>query len=274
VPSTTFPAALPTLRKPDFQVNGYRLPDWCEAHDTEHQCCLCDDATWVAMDADPQDGRVVRRGMNGRKGLRVLVQCQCVAARPLAPFDPRRFGVPERLAEATLDSWGPSNTRERISAANYLVGWPPKLPWLVLLGQAGRGKTGLAVAIVRAAYERYGVGGRITTVERALARFKATFDDDSRTETTEQVAQSYMAVPLLVLDDLGATKATAWADETIFAVLNGRYEAMLPTIVTANEENDGFKALHPRLISRLVDVSTSTVVRFTGPDRRRQGGSA
>lgn len=260
--------ALPALAAPDFERNGYRLPDWCEAHEAEHRCCVCDDAGWVRMARDPGDGRAVRAHQTGHRALGVLVQCWCVAERGRPAFDPRKAGIPQRLAEATIASWGADTSREVILARNYVVAWPPQRPWMVFLGQAGRGKTGLAVGVVREAYERHGVQGRMTTVERALARFKATFDDDSRMETTEQVMQAYLSAPLLVLDDLGATKATPWADETVFAVLNSRYEALAPTIVTANEENEGWQALHPRVRSRLLDTSTSVVQRFTGPDRR------
>lgn len=261
--------ALPHLAAPDFGRNGYSLPDWCEAHEREHRCCVCDDAGFVRMARDPGDGRYVRAEMRGHRDLGVLVQCWCQAEMARPPFDPKRAGCPQRLADVTIASWGPANCREVIMARNYAIAWPPAKPWLMFLGPAGRGKTGLAVGIVRELHERHGVAGRMTTVERALARFKATFDDESRTETTEQVMQSYLAAPLLVLDDLGATKATAWAEETVFAVLNSRYEAMAPTVVTANEENDGWQSLHPRLRSRLLDVSTGVVHRFQGPDRRQ-----
>mgnify|MGYP000908910947 CR=1 FL=1 len=264
----SYRAALPALAAPDFARNGYRLPGWCDLHEEQHACCLCGDGGWVRMPRDPGDGRVVRAEMRGHGSLPVLVQCWCRADAVRPPFDARSHGVPVRLAGVSIASWGPDNCREVILARNYVVSWPPAKPWLVFLGQAGRGKTGLAAGIVREVYERHGVKGRMTTVEGALARYRATFDDESRVETTDAVKQSHLAAPLLVLDDLGATKATAWAEETVFAVMNSRYEALAPTIVTANEENDGWAALHPRLRSRMLDVSSSVVHRFSGPDRR------
>lgn len=269
MPLANYRNALPHLAAPDLERNGYRLPDWCDSHETEHLCCSCGDGRWVRMAHDPGDGRVVRTNQSGHPALGVLVQCWCQVERARPTFDPKRHGVPQRLATATIASWGADNCRETIVARNYAVSWPPRIPWLVLLGQAGRGKTGLAVGIVREAYERHGVAGHMTTVERALARIRATFDEDSRIETTEYVEQLFINTPLLVLDDLGATRSSEWAEEKIIAVLNSRYESMAPTIVTANDENNAWQALHPRVRSRLMDVSTSVVQRFTGPDRRQ-----
>lgn len=240
---------LPVPTPEQLARNGRAPEGWCEAHETVHACCICDDGHFL-LTAD-----------------RKLAPCHCVDQnRP--PFDARRFGIPARLANVTLDTWGPPNSRERIVAANYLLRWKPDRPWLTFLGPAGRGKTGLATGIVREAYERFGVGGYVTTVERALARFKATFDDDNRIETTEQVMQFLISRPLLVLDDLGAESGTKWAAEQVFSVVNSRYESMLATIITANEEWEGWQAMHPRVKSRLMDTTSGTVLRFAGPDRR------
>jgi len=41
-------------------------------------------------------------------------------------------------------------------------------------------------------------------------------------------------VALLIIDDMGKEPPTDWAISTIYNIINGRYEAMLPTIVTTN----------------------------------------
>lgn len=203
----------------------------------------------------------------------MLVLCWCRwDARPA--FDSRRHRFPAKLATVTLDSWGPGNTRPRIVATNYVVSWPPVKPWLTFLGDTGRGKTGLACGIVRAVFERHGVAGQVWTMEAMLSRYKATFDDDSRRESTESVTDHLLGLPLLVVDDLGADKLTDWAEERIFALINGRYSALTPTIVTANEQSPGFAGLHPRVKSRLYDATVGEVVAFTGPDRRVARGAA
>jgi DNA replication protein DnaC len=43
-----------------------------------------------------------------------------------------------------------------------------------------------------------------------------------------------MEAELLVLDELGAQKPTAWVSDTLYLVMNGRYTRRLPTIFTSN----------------------------------------
>lgn len=39
---------------------------------------------------------------------------------------------------------------------------------------------------------------------------------------------------LLVLDDLGAAKASDWTEEITYRLVNRRYNHMLPTLITTN----------------------------------------
>lgn len=239
------PKVRPELHAPmDYQ----RAPEWQAL--MGYKCDYCQDAGFVVTAIAVPTRRIV---------------CPRCGDVEQPEWDAARFGCPAKLANATLASWGPGNARELIACRNYLTTWPPEQPWLALLGLAGRGKTGAAVGVVREAYERHNVGGRFTTVYAALNRFKATFNNDDRTETTERVMDDLITRPLLVLDDLGAEAGTNWASEQIFAVINGRDEALKPTIVTADETSSGWQAMHARVKSR---VMSGAVVRFQGPDRR------
>jgi DNA replication protein DnaC len=55
---------------------------------------------------------------------------------------------------------------------------------------------------------------------------------------------------LLVLDDLGTESATPWAREKLYQILNHRYAARLPTVITTAST---IKDLHPRLRTRMLD---------------------
>ena len=52
----------------------------------------------------------------------------------------------------------------------------------------------------------------------------------------EQIVHNYQQAEgaLLVLDDLGAHNQTAWAEEQLYRILNGRYNNEAPTLITAN----------------------------------------
>ena len=69
---------------------------------------------------------------------------------------------------------------------------------------------------------------------------------------------------VLVLDELGAQKPTAWVREILYLVINARYTRRLPTIFTTNftlgsETHDGPVALVERigapLVSRLHEMA-------------------
>jgi DNA replication protein DnaC len=69
----------------------------------------------------------------------------------------------------------------------------------------------------------------------------------------------------LILDDLGAHASTPWAQEKLFQLLNHRYNAQLPTVITTNQR---LEELDPRLRSRLQDVGLVNHVLILAPDYR------
>ena len=103
---------------------------------------------------------------------------------------------------------------------------------LFLIGGYGTGKTHLAAAIANQLIQN-GTPVICMTMIDLLARIRETFD--SRGEGTEaQVMRLYADIPLLIIDDLGSEQPTEWGCTTIFAIINARYEAYMPTIVTSN----------------------------------------
>lgn len=82
---------------------------------------------------------------------------------------------------------------------------------------------------------------------------------------------------VLVLDDLGAERPSAWTAEHLYVLLNERYERMRPTLVTSNYDlgqlvgrltptDDEGSTRGEQLVSRLAGMTLQ--VPFTGPDRR------
>ena len=71
--------------------------------------------------------------------------------------------------------------------------------------------------------------------------------------------------PLLVLDDFGEQSATPWAQEKLYQVINYRYNAQLPTVITTSRT---LEELEGRISSRLADAKMSTPFNITAPDYR------
>jgi DNA replication protein DnaC len=107
---------------------------------------------------------------------------------------------------------------------------------LFITGSYGTGKTHLATAISNQLI----AGGTpviCMTMIDLLARIKQTFDkSDNATEA--DVMKIYEEVPLLIIDDIGSEQPSEWGSTKIFAIVNARYEAYMPTIVTTNYAGD------------------------------------
>jgi len=107
--------------------------------------------------------------------------------------------------------------------------------WLILVGAYGTGKSHLGASIVRAALER-GRRGYFRVWPNYLARIRATFDrrNDPHAEREADIVAELQRGWLVVIDDLDKQRNTERARETLFTVLNERYNNRLPTVITLN----------------------------------------
>ena len=83
-----------------------------------------------------------------------------------------------------------------------------------------------------------------------LDHLRAAFAPSSE-EGYDERFDAVRSAPLLVLDDLGTQAPTPWAGEKLFQILNHRYNARLPTVITTNHDLDD---LDERVRSRLGHV--------------------
>lgn len=138
--------------------------------------------------------------------------------------------------------------------------------WLVLKGGYGCGKTHLAAAI---ANRQIAEGRPVLFVNTPdlLDHLRATFNPESAVSYDERFDQ-VRTIPLLILDDLGTQTHSEWAQEKLYQILNYRYNAKLPTVVTTNLE---LEAIEIRIRSRMVDPGLSQIIHIAAPDFRRAG---
>jgi len=127
--------------------------------------------------------------------------------------------------------------------------------WLVIAGQTGRGKTRLAAAIgnyCREAKRQV----MFVVVPDLLDQLRSAYNPQNPANF-DTMFDRVRNVPLLILDDLGAQSGTPWADEKLFQLINHRYNASLPTVITTNLT---VRDLDARLGSRLTDPQISTIL--------------
>jgi DNA replication protein DnaC len=118
---------------------------------------------------------------------------------------------------------------------------------LLLMGPSGVGKTHLAVAALKELIKR-GHPGLFCDYRELLKEIQASYNPAS--ESTEMgILEPIRTVEILVLDDLGASKPSAWVLDMIGLVLNARYNEKSVTILTTNyvDETPGNSEPAPRL---------------------------
>jgi DNA replication protein DnaC len=131
--------------------------------------------------------------------------------------------------------------------------------WLVIAGQTGRGKTRLAAAAGNYCREA-GLQVMFVVVPDLLDQLRSAYNPQTPA-SFDTMFERVRNVPLLILDDLGAQSGTPWADEKLFQLINHRYNASLPTVITTNLT---VRDLDARLGSRLTDPQISTIL-LMGP---------
>lgn len=188
----------------------------------------------------------------------------------------RRMGGLDNLADKTFESFNPDgiglteHRRNNLRLVYELVrNFAEDLGgWLVITGGYGCGKTHLAAAVAN--YQiLQGNAVLFVTVPDLLDYLRSSFNPAlSQEEQYQSRFDEIKTAPLLILDDLGIENATSWAVEKLYQILNYRYNAKIPTVITTNHKPD---ELEPRIRSRFFDPDLSQVLSITAPDYRQSG---
>jgi DNA replication protein DnaC len=145
--------------------------------------------------------------------------------------------IPERYRHCTLDSfelWNPDDPtlqRARRAVEEFADLYPSVDKGLLLMGPVGTGKTHLAVAALQRLITTKGARGRFTDFTSLVLQIQMTFDGQgSRSEILEPLIET----EVLVVDELGAGKATPWVMDLLYYLVNTRYLRRRITIFTTN----------------------------------------
>ena len=107
-------------------------------------------------------------------------------------------------------------------------------PWVYAHGVRGTGKSteaNRAVAVLL--WYNPQVVVRAVSFPDLLLKIRATYAKDS-TVSELQILDQYRRADLLILDDVGSEKPTSASTGVLYSVINFRYDAMLPTVITSN----------------------------------------
>ncbi|MFB8215700.1 ATP-binding protein [Streptomyces anulatus] len=193
---------------------------------------------------------------------------------PYSPLDALLAGMPPRYQSAAADhpmvlDWVQMVTEAAVAPSRGARRQVTTGPSLLMAGVVGAGKTHQAYGAVRALVESgIGVRWRATTAADLYADLRPRPGGDSERELA-----AVSRCPLLIIDDLGAAKASEWVEEITYRLINRRYNLMLPTLITTNLAIKDLRSyLGDRVASRLAEMTTR--VEFEPLDRRRYRAAA
>lgn len=177
--------------------------------------------------------------------------------------------VDERFHESTFDHFiasAPEDQRVLRICRNYVEHFDEMLArnaGLIFYGSPGTGKTFAASCIANALMAQ-----RVPVLVTSIVRLTANMFGDDLAELLNQMNTAR----LLVLDDFGAERNTEFKAEQIFTVIDSRYAAKKPMIITTNlmdfkTETD---VRRKRVYDRIFEVCTP--IKMDGESKRRTEG--
>jgi DNA replication protein DnaC len=160
------------------------------------------------------------------------------------------IGTPAEVA-----AWNRSLEQARLVVQAFTRDYPAGTEHgLLLMGSCGVGKTHLAVSVLQELMRR-GHACLFYDYRELLKEIQDSYNPESAS-TELGVLDPVVKIEVLLLDDLGASKPSLWALETIGHILNARYNDNRVTIVTTNYIDAD---TNPRPVTRPSSLRPSTI---------------
>ncbi len=220
----------------------------------------------------------------GDNGLKAGCLCECAAERErkkaLAEKETQQKEKIARLRETCF-----AGTRDRLSYATFANAINSPLlkkaekyarhfdeilaegSGLLLYGGVGKGKSFAAACIANYLLDK-GIPVLFRNFAQIAAQMQANF------EGRYEFLNTLSDYPLLIVDDFAAERDTEYMHEIIFGVIDGRYAAKKPIIITTNLTASGIKSakekddFYKRVFGRVLE--TCTGIEADGENYREQ----
>jgi len=216
-------------------------------------CPNCEGSGWKVVERTTEGAQALaadRPGAGmGEPKMVWAVPCDCTTGdrteRAL-----QRARVPERYRHCDFESYDTDNDILNASP-EQIAGWNRSLAQaklmvqkfadefpvgsehgMLLMGPCGVGKTHLAVSAMKSIVLR-GHSGLFYDYRELLKAIQDSYNPESQA-TEMSVLEPVLKAEILVLDDVGSSKPSLWALETVGHVLNTRYNEKRVTLLTTN----------------------------------------
>ena len=189
----------------------------------DKDCKLCGGSGWLVTRGDTDEAS----------------RCICYG-RATGEFLIEAARIPARFAHATLENLRTYGNRELQDAirraAAFADTFPEAREGLLITGPPGIGKTHIAVGVLKRVIRETHARGLYYDTRDLLRSIRTTYDPAAGPHEID-VVDPVIKTDLLILDDLGAERATSWVDDMMTTIINTRYNERRPIIATSNYEN-------------------------------------
>src|ERR1700722_1810750 len=257
-----------------------RVPPAYSSFMARADCPICQGSGWRVVERTTEGARAVAsEGPGASTGAPKTVwaiPCDCTtddrAGRTLG-----RARIPERYRHCDFESYEADNEIENVSREQQ-AGWNRSLAQaklvvqkfaaefpvgnehgLLLMGPCGVGKTHLAVAALKEIVLR-GHSVLFYNYRELLKEIQDSYNPENQaTEMT--VLEPVLQAEILVLDDVGSSKPSLWALETVGHVLNTRYNEKRVTLLTTNslDAEPGANPATPPVSPRVIGMRAPAI---------------
>jgi DNA replication protein DnaC len=217
----------------------------------KHNCAIC------------QDFGFVHPWLDGKVDFTQFVPCQCARAEVEKKKKANLIAyceIPEKGTLMTFENFKKSPlTKEAFDICLALAKGESEYNFITLMGHSNHGKTHLAIAICNYRLS-HGQPAKYAYVPMLLDELRIGFKKDGD-ESYMSRYNTFLTVPILLLDDLGTENDTKWAQERLDMIIDYRLMHKLSTVVTTNLPTD---KLPFRIANRL--KRDGKIVIITGPE--------
>lgn len=170
----------------------------------------------------------------------VAKRCQCfIRNRRKAIL--AHANLPKRYENCTFENFEIHNDSHRHAlklSKKFVRDYPVLDVGLLFQGPCGVGKTHLAVSILNELVKKKGVHCYFCDFRELIRNIQNTYSSDAAMTESEVIAPIFEK-KVLVLDELGAKRTSPWVEETVFYIINHRYNNKKLTLFTSNFIDEG-----------------------------------
>lgn len=194
-------------------------------------CPECEGTGWKPVDVD---------------GIRRVARCSCDETERVELLL-KRANIPRRYEHCTLENFDIRKDKEsgqpnqflvkaKIDAQRFIEEYPLDYG-LLFVGPTGAGKTHLAVAVLRELITQKSIDCLFGGFRDLLKEIQDSYNPVSQTSEL-RVLQPALDVEVLLLDELAASNPTDWVKETLWYIVNSRYNQKKTTLITTTIQGD------------------------------------